>query len=96
MTCDGSVYHGGALAVEGGTLNSANELDFLYEPSTPLKKGNYTTNIQKETEHNQYCYTNGTNSKELLIQLPEFIKTSKEILSSIPLLFHILFKLEEI
>ena len=81
MTCLYTVFHNGAFSVEGDMLNSGKEVDFLFGPSTPLKKGSYVAHIEFETEKDQYVLANGTNSKMLLVEPPEFVKASKGILS---------------
>ena len=81
MTCLYTVFHDGAFSVEDDMLNSGEEVDFLFGPSTPLKKGSYVAHIEYETEKDQYVIAGGTNSKMLLVIPPEFVKASKGILS---------------
>lgn len=81
MTCLYTVYRDGAFSVGDAILNSGEEVDFLFGPSKPLKKGSYVANIEFETEKDQYVLANGTNSKMFLVEPPEFVKASKGILS---------------
>ena len=81
MTCLYTIYHDGAFSVEGDMLNSGEEVDFLFGPGEPLKKGTYVANIEYAAERDQYVLASGTNSKMLLVEPPEFVKASKGILS---------------
>ncbi|MBQ6343155.1 MAG: hypothetical protein IJI41_08545 [Anaerolineaceae bacterium] len=81
MTCLYTVYHDGAFSIEDDMRSSGKEVDFLFGPATPLKKGSYVAHIEYETEKDQYVLAGGTNSKMLLVIPPEFVKASKGILS---------------